>query len=204
MFDRYPGLFYFRSKGPKGAKLDFYLVPLHLKAMDEGHKRRSMASAILGAAIRKMIDQEVADADWIVGGDFNAALASRDFQPLMDKGMTAISAEDEARGAFSYLKRPRSLIDHVFLSSNLTRTYGPKDYYIVAQDRNFPGFAKDLSDHRPVVARLSLGSGRKQRPSDELDSGALRELKESLRIGSTVPARVDGRQARPTGARTVR
>ncbi len=47
VFDRYPGLFQFNVPN-SGKSLDFYLVPLHLKAMDEGSLRRGMATKILG------------------------------------------------------------------------------------------------------------------------------------------------------------
>ncbi len=45
VFDRYPGLFYFKSIPHQiNDSIDFYLVPLHLKAGQEGSKRRIMAA----------------------------------------------------------------------------------------------------------------------------------------------------------------
>ena len=45
IFPRQPGLFHFNAiTPPDAAPFDFYLVPLHLKAMDEGSKRRRMAA----------------------------------------------------------------------------------------------------------------------------------------------------------------
>ncbi|MBI5248588.1 MAG: trypsin-like peptidase domain-containing protein [Desulfomonile tiedjei] len=159
VFDRYPGLFYFKSKPYKDHNsIDFYLVPLHLKAMEEGSKRRIMAARILGAAVAKMINEFGNDTDWILGGDFNAELATKDFQALMGQAMTAISAADEAEGAFSYLKRPKSLIDHIFLSANLAKTYDSADFFIVAKEKTIPDYLKKFSDHRPVLARLSLAT----------------------------------------------
>jgi len=161
VFDRYPGLFYFKSKPSQDRDpIDFYLVPLHLKARQEGSKRRIMAARILGAAVAKMVSEFGKDADWVLGGDFNAELATKDFQALIGKGMTAISAADEQEGALSYLKNPRSLIDHIFLSANLARTYDSTDFFIVAKEKTIPDYLKKFSDHRPVLARLSLG----QRP----------------------------------------
>jgi DNA/RNA endonuclease G (NUC1) len=161
VFDRYPQLYHFANKG--GQDFDFYLVPLHLKAMGEGSKRRRMAAAILGAAIDKMINQYGADGDWVVGGDFNASLASDDFSKLISGGMVPLSAADEEGGAFSYVKGPKSLIDHIFLSPNLAETYGAKDYFIVAQDKVIPDFVTALSDHRPVLVRLSLKDNQPHR-----------------------------------------
>lgn len=174
VFDRYPGLFYFTALGRDGRKspFNFYLVPLHLKAMAEGSKRRRMAAQIIGAAVKTMVEKHAADQDWVIGGDFNAELASEDFNRLMEGGMVPLSAEDEEGGAFSYVKRPKSLIDHIFLSANMGTAYGAKDYFIVAKDKTIPGYVKKLSDHRPVLVRLSL----KNQPGEgEPESAAIPE-----------------------------
>lgn len=157
IFDRYPGLFHFVTTNRTDATqpFDFYLVPLHLKATNEGSKRRQMAAKILAAAVQKMID-EGHDKDWILGGNFNAELATNDFNSLRKKSFQAMSATDEADGAFSYLKRPKSLIDHVFLSHNLGKTVGDDNYFIVAKDRTFPDYVQRVSNHRPVLVRINL------------------------------------------------
>jgi hypothetical protein len=164
VFDRYPGLFRFSI--PKAKKpFDFYLVPLHLKAKGEGSLRRGMATKILAAAINRMIDANK-DKDWVIGGDFNAEISSEDFAPLSRKKFEPISAEDEGHGAITYLKAPhRSMIDHIYLSPNLAKRYGPRDFYIVAADRSLPDYLAKISDHRPVLARLSLG--RAEKPADK-------------------------------------
>jgi DNA/RNA endonuclease G (NUC1)/V8-like Glu-specific endopeptidase len=188
IFDRYPALFHFASRGTVGGKpFDFYLVPLHLKAMAEGSVRRRMAAKILAAAIQKKIELG-ADADWIVGGDYNAELATQDFDALTTGGMIAVSAEDEQGGAFSYIKGPQSLIDHIFLSPNLAERFGASDFFIVAADRTFPNYVQDVSDHRPVLIRLGLDSGggadRAGGGFEALETGersaALRELLERI------------------------
>jgi hypothetical protein len=186
VFDRYPALYHFEANNRAGRDaFDFYLVPLHLKAMDEGSKRRRMAAKVLAVAIRKMIAEKRAGADWVIGGDFNAALATDDFADLIAGGMVPLSAADEASGAFSYIKRPKSLIDHIFLSANLARTYGEDDYFIVAADRELPGYVRELSDHRPVLVRLSLldraGQPRRaRRKKADGRSPALEELRQAL------------------------
>lgn len=167
IFNRYPGLFYFQAKNRHNKAFNFHLVPLHLKAMDEGSKRRGMASKILAAAIQKMIEQGH-DEDWVVGGDANAELASGDFDALLSSA-TPISATDEDDGAFSYVKSPKSLIDHIFLSPNLADTHGDDTFFIVAADRTIPKYTKKISDHRPVLVRLSL---RPDRATEELASTA--------------------------------
>lgn len=168
IFDRYPGLFRFAIRGRTG--FDFFLVPLHLKAMDEGGKRRRLACRVLARVIGAMIERGE-DADWVVGGDMNAELASRDFEALQDLSFVPLSAEDERGGGFSYIKSPKSLIDHIYLSSNLTETVDVADFFIVAKERTIDGFVERISDHRPVLARLSLATGRTAVPLAGDDAG---------------------------------
>jgi V8-like Glu-specific endopeptidase len=183
VFNRYPGLFRFKALNREGIgePFDFFLVPLHLKAMAEGSLRRRMASRILGAAIARMTAAGH-DQDWILGGDFNAELATGDFAALAPS-MLPISAEDEEEGAMTYLKSPRSLIDHIFISPNLARTYGAKDFFIVAADTKTPQYIQKVSDHRPVLMRLSLKPGedgeRKNVAAPALPPG----LSEALALG---------------------
>jgi DNA/RNA endonuclease G (NUC1)/V8-like Glu-specific endopeptidase len=185
IFDRYPALFKVTAKQPTaGGTFVFYLVPVHLKAMDEGSLRRKMASKILAAAIQKKIEGGAA-ADWVIGGDFNAALATEDFANLVSGGLVPVSAEDEQGGAFSYIKRPKSLIDHIFLSPNLARRYREDDYVIVAVEKTFPHYVAEVSDHRPVLVRLSLnGSGAAgggfEKTATDTDRAALDELRQRL------------------------
>ncbi|MBI1223734.1 MAG: hypothetical protein GC192_00740 [Bacteroidetes bacterium] len=155
IFDRYPGLFYLTST-QRDEKDDFgaYIVPLHLKAMGEGSKRRILASKILTTAIKSMIEDNNSDSDWILGGDFNATLASEDFNFLLTD-FTAISAEDEKAGEMTYIKgKYKSLIDHIFISPNLKNS-SDSEYIIVAQDKVLPDYLS-ISDHRPVLIRISL------------------------------------------------
>lgn len=159
VFNRYPGLFRFEALGRREAgfaPFSFNLVPLHLKAFDEGAKRRRIASEILAAVIKRMIERHGASRDWLVGGDVNAELATGQFGALTGAGFLPMSAEDEAEGAISYLKGPRSLIDTIFLSPNLGKRFGADDFFIYAGDARMPDFVRDISDHRPVMARLSL------------------------------------------------
>lgn len=181
IFDRYPGLFRVRSAQTEG--FDFLLVPLHLKAKSEGSLRRRMASKILSRAVQKMIENGE-DGDWVLGGDYNATLASGDFDELGHGDLVAISAEDARDGsAFTYIKSPfRSLIDHIFLSPNLAKLADEDDFFIVARDKEIPHFT-EISDHRPVLVRLSLpssGEGEALEQDRHREDGSLRELLRSL------------------------
>ena len=162
IFDRYPGLFHFTAlAGSAGGAppFNFFLVPLHLKARADDAKRRRMACQLLADAVHAMADSG-AEQDWVLGGDFNTMLDSGELDPLRLDGFTALSARDAVDGAFTYLgARHRSLIDHVFLSPNMVHNDASgddADFFILANDKEYSDFLNRISDHRPVVARLSL------------------------------------------------
>ena len=132
-------------------------MPLHLKAMDEGSLRRRLACRVLAAAMRKM-QHDGEDEDWIFGGDLNAPLASGDFDELGNAELTAVSAQDAEDGAISYIKGPKSLIDHIYISKNLSKTFGADHFSIISVEKEIPNYTKTISDHRPVMMRLHVGS----------------------------------------------
>lgn len=156
IFDRYPGLFRFAAKG-RQIPFDFYFVPLHLKAKDEASKRRRLASALLADAIHEMVSTGEYDADWVLGGDFDATLTTGDFSALQNVNFTPLSAEDESSGGITYLKAPRSLADAIFLSPNLSRHSENQNFFIIAKERSIDKYVSRVSDYRPVVMRISLG-----------------------------------------------
>lgn len=160
IFDRYPGLFRFRTVREM-AEYAFYVVPLHLQAMEEGSLRRRLASRILARAVEDLSAETKLDV--ILGGDMNAPLASDDFRAIEQAGFTILGAQGEREGAFTYLRSPKSPIDNVFLSPGMKQSVGSVDYFIVAKDRSMSGFIDTVSDHRPVAVRLSLA--KKGRPT---------------------------------------
>lgn len=169
LFDRYPGLFHFSglNRSASQAPFDFNLVPVHLKAKDEGAKRRRMSSAVLAAAI-EIARQAGFDEDWIVGGDFNAELSTNQFKGLIEGGFAPMSAADEKGGAITYLSGPRSLIDNIFLSPTMRANVDEDDFMIVAAERGRPKYLEEISDHRPVMIRLSVSDA----PGPVLASGS--------------------------------
>lgn len=189
IFNRYPGLFRFRALNlsPDQKPFDFNLVPVHLKAMAEGAKRRRMAANVLARAVEMSVGTAVADNDWIIGGDFNAELATGQFDGLRRTGFTPMSAADEQAGAITYLsRRYQSLIDSIFLSPGLTPRADAADFMIIAPDRNDPGFIERVSDHRPVMIRLSIsenpkGNGDTDPEPDGSEDKLLRRFLDELR-----------------------
>ncbi|MBC8035448.1 MAG: endonuclease [Chitinophagaceae bacterium] len=168
IFDRYPGLFKVTARLRENAGVkpfDFMLIPLHLKAMAEGSKRRRFACRILAEAMKHCLEHEDFDADWVLGGDLNATIVSGDLEELTGGGLVAMSASDAEEQAFSYLKRPfRSLIDHVYLSPSLTDRTDKDGFMILARERdttrdgNSNGDYLTISDHRPIMIRLSINN----------------------------------------------
>jgi endonuclease/exonuclease/phosphatase family metal-dependent hydrolase/S1-C subfamily serine protease len=187
IFDRYPGLFHFSVKH-EGGQFEFYLVPLHLKAMEEGSKRRKLASRLLAYAVKTMIETHHRASDWVLGGDFNAELASSDFADLLRDDFVPLSAADEKAGEMSYIKSPKSLIDHIFLSPNLAKRTGDDSYFIVAKEKSVDNYAQKLSDHRPVLLRLQLSNaaGRGEADSRNIDA----EIAQLLQTGPAIKRKV--------------
>lgn len=76
------------------------------------------------------------------------------------------------------------MIDHIFLSPNLAQTYGADDYFIVAADKDPPDYLLALSDHRPVLVRLSLNSNQPDHESVIMrnEKGFPESLRERLAV----------------------
>lgn len=158
IFDRYPA--WYTVTFLENPDLKVNVVPLHLKALGEGVLRRRLASKILAKAVEISIKEDtsgLAKNGWLLGGDLNATLASKDFDSLSDSGFIPLSAKDSLdQAGFSYLKSPyKNLIDHVFMSPGLSSMLDEDDFFIVAADLSLSNFLK-ISDHRPVLVRMSL------------------------------------------------
>lgn len=179
VFDRYPALYEVKTKLSDHAA-EFNLVPVHLKAKGEGSLRRQMASRLLAEAVAELAKDAEFDTDWIIGGDCNATLASGDLDALVDAGLQPITAADAADQQITYVKAPfKSLIDHIFVSKNLVPT--GDDFVIVALDRSMERFL-DISDHRPILMRLTAGDAPSARPADapRLSDDEVRRLSRGL------------------------
>ena len=157
VFERYPGFFRVQAANRPGDAdpFELLLVPLQLLATQEGTARRRLAARILAAAVMKEIARGET-RDWIIGGEYAADLATQEFRAMIRDGLVPLSAAEIGPGAMSYLKSAKSLIDHIFLSRNLVRTFGADDFFVSAGDRELPEYIGDLSDRLPVLLRLSL------------------------------------------------
>lgn len=189
VFDRYPALYEVATK-LSGHSAKFNLVPLHLKAKGEGNVRRQMASRLLSAAIAELANEKGFDKDWILGGDYNATLSSGDFDALLDAGLQPLSASDASENQITYIKSPfKSLIDHIFVSKNLVPD--ADDFIIVALDRSIDRFL-DVSDHRPILMRLSASGGiiPDSNNTSQLSDDEIARLSRGMRQGGESNSRV--------------
>jgi hypothetical protein len=194
LFDRYPGLFKFMTASDQPLHT-FFVVPLHLGAMDDGGLRRRLRARILARAVEDLaLDSK---ADVILGGDMNGPLVRSDFTIIEDKGFLVLGAQDEWESALSYVKAPTSSVDNVFLSPDMQQTVGKLDYFIVARDRAMPDY-RDVSDQRPLALRLSLmKSSTAERSLDQADLDAM--IDRMLRPAASRPRRT---QRSPPPARS--
>ncbi len=93
-----------RREGPRPRELDFQVLGVHLKAMEDGYPQRKASASVLSSWLRN--DAPRTDADVLVIGDFNAPPSDQrswgPFYELEDHGNAAFrSINDESD--FSYL-----------------------------------------------------------------------------------------------------
>jgi hypothetical protein len=119
-------------------------------------RRDWAAPAFPGAAIPRMESRHGVADDWVVGGNFNAALATDDCRELLAGAVMPVGAADSAGRAVCYLKRPQSPLDRVLLSQNLRQTYGDDEWCDVVADRPVPSSCHDLGGSCPLFVRLSI------------------------------------------------
>lgn len=179
VFDRYPARYEIKTELPQGT-VKLNLVPVHLKAKNEGSVRRQMASRLIAEAIAEVAKIEQTPGEWVIGGDFNATLGSGDLDALVQSGLTALSAHDANEQQITYVKDPyKSLIDHIFVSGNLAAE-ARDGFVIVALDRSIDRFL-DVSDHRPILMRLTGGAEVRTDNGGDLSEEETQRLLRGLR-----------------------
>jgi hypothetical protein len=183
LFDQYPGLFLLKTTDWL-PPYSFYVAPLTFKTMDYGSRRKMLAARLLARSVEETAFREGHDA--ILGGDMFAPLLPEDFQDAETAGYAVLGAQDERQGTVSYLRGPKSQVNHVFLSPGMKLDASSQQYMTVIQNRSMSGFIKEVSDHQPITLRLSFGKGS---PLPEVDSDDIDAILDSL-VQSTKPKRV--------------
>ncbi len=141
----------------EGKDIEFLMIVVHLKAFgdEQSRERRRMAANILSAIIEEL--QELERKPVILGGDFNQQLDGNVLADLTTApDLFTLTADDAAGDAISYIgARYRSLIDHIIVSKDTQLgMIADDDAAIIRLDRSLRGFARDISDHVPIVTRL--------------------------------------------------
>lgn len=136
---------------------NFLMIVVHLKAFGDAQSRarRRLASEVLAEIIDDIRKSE--GLPIVLGGDFNERLDNTVLDDLQHSpDLFAMTADDRSDDAISYIGAShRSLIDHIMVSRdvNLGRIAGD-DAAIVRLDRSVQDFARDVSDHIPIVFRI--------------------------------------------------
>ena len=110
-------------------------------------------------AVKTMTEKYRKSADWVIGGDYNDETREQRLHGVAARRLRSRCRQRTSRPARSATSsRRESLIDHIFLSPNLAKRAGDDSYFIVAKDKSVDNYARKLSDHRPVLVRISLSA----------------------------------------------
>ncbi len=163
-FPRPPFDIYFKTKY-NDRDFDFSLIVLHLKAYDEAESRARRKTAI--SKLKNYIDSQIrngGDPDYIVVGDWNDELTDPEttnvFLPFLDDtsnyyfltGPLSTSSSQYSYIAGSF----KSLIDHILITMPIMTTYPAIQTQILKIDNSFNNYINEVSDHRPVGARIPV------------------------------------------------
>lgn len=140
-----------------GDPVEFIMILLHLKAFGDPQSkaRRRLAAEILTEVIVDIRKTEKLPV--VLGGDLNETLNTDVLGPLTDApDLFTLTTDDADDNALSYVgARYRSLIDHIVVSNDVHMApISGDDAAIVRLDKSVADFARDVSDHVPLVIRM--------------------------------------------------
>lgn len=160
-----PAFSLYISASHNNQTFDFTLIVLHLKAFgdptSQGRRRRAVQK--LKAYIDGQI-QNGGDPDYIVAGDWNDLLedveAENIFLPFLNDTATYLFLTLPFAGSneeYSYIGGSfKSIIDHILITRSISDTYNPIETRILKLDEYFTSYLNEVSDHRPVAARIPV------------------------------------------------
>lgn len=161
-FPRPPLMLYLKAQ--KGSQLfDFYLIVIHLKAYGDpvSESRRRAAIQEMEAFVNTKL-QQTGDPDYIIAGDWNDELddptSDNVFLPFLNKQPQEYSfltwqfKDDPTE--YTYIAGSfKSLIDHILVTASIEADYNIYTQ-IIKIDEFFNPYLSEVSDHRPVAARI--------------------------------------------------
>lgn len=176
VFPRWPMFADCTVSDDKGHAVTLRLIVAHLKAFGDSlnRRRRRRAGEILAQIIDTLRNED--SPPIVLGGDFNDAINTDVFAALRDtQGLTALTVDDQDENAASFIDGRRSLLDHIVVSNDVRLgSISQDDAAIVRLDRSVADFARQVSDHVPVVMRAIFGQ--------EAPSGLTRAPRSALRL----------------------
>jgi len=161
-FPRFPYSVYVRANQNNKA-IDFTLIVLHLKAEDgnpSSQQRRKVAIQKLEQYVSDEL-QQGGDPDYIIAGDWNDKLEDDStqnvFNPFLLKPQQYTFLTLPFAGSqteYTYIPGSfKSLIDHIMVTASIEADYNI-DTQIIKVDQFFSQYLAEVSDHRPVAARI--------------------------------------------------
>ncbi len=145
---------------------DFTLIILHLKAQGdpESETRRRNAVQALENYITDKLNTPGEDPDYVLAGDWNDQLddppADNIFEPFLQKPQFYIFLTAPFAGSpteYTFIGGSfRSLIDHILITTAIDSTYPGITTRILKIDEDFSAYQNEVSDHRPVAARIPV------------------------------------------------
>ena len=163
-FPRPPLMLYLKAQQDTQS-FDFHLIVIHLKAYgdQESENRRRVAVQEMEQFVNNRI-QQGGDPDYIIAGDWNDELeddaAHNIFSPFLNKQpQEYVFLTWPFRNSpteYSYIGGSyESLIDHIMVTSSIDASYNIITQ-IIKIDQIFSDYETEVSDHRPVAARIPV------------------------------------------------
>ncbi|MFK7875948.1 MAG: serine protease [Paracoccaceae bacterium] len=132
------------------------LVPLFVGEHGDLTLRKAVAARIMTEVIGLMVHERDIGTDWLIAGDVNAPLQRTRIEAFEEIGILPILAQDPARGGFSYLRHPHSVLSQMFVPEG-TEGIGQHGGMITTVPHVFANWSvKALTSQAPYGVRLSL------------------------------------------------
>lgn len=162
---RPPSSFYLRVQR-NNQVFDFTLIVVHLKAFGdpESENRRRGAIQKLESYIRNRLQQTGSDPDYFIAGDWNDELndlpPNNVFLPFLEDTLNYRFLTEPFAGSsteYTYIGGNfRSLIDHIMITTAIDGAYPGIFTQIIKADEFFNLYINEVSDHRPVAAKIPV------------------------------------------------
>ncbi len=157
-FPRPPLMLFLEAR--QGSQIfDFYLIVIHLKAFGDPESVNKRRDAIL--KMEQFINtrlQQGSDPDYIIAGDWNDELddsTQNVFVPFLNKPQQYVFlTQPFTKTEYTYIGGSfESLIDHIMVTASIDTAYNIETQ-VIKIDQFFNQYLSEVSDHRPVAARI--------------------------------------------------